>query len=79
MIVGNKVKNYLTAFYPTEGRSFQALEDEFPYIVQDDLGNKYDIFGRSDSTDERLEQPEQFIGYWFSWAAFYPNLAVYEN
>ncbi len=79
MVVGNKAKNYITAFYPTEGRAFDPLMNEFPYIVQDDLGNQYDIFGRSRLTDDRLEQPEQFIGYWFSWAAFYPNLLIYEN
>ncbi len=43
------------------------------------FGHRYDLFGRSeDETVDDLVMPEQFMGYWFSWGAFYPGLPLYD-
>lgn len=51
-----------------------------PYIIQDNTGNHYDIFGNSKETNkEDLKPAKSFIAYWFAWAAFYPETELYNN
>lgn len=40
-----------------------------------------DVTGKAVSgprAGEQLETMTQFMGYWFSWAAFYPDILIYE-
>ncbi len=42
--------------------------------------NNWDIFGRAVSgtrKGDRLKHTRSFMGYWFSFAAFYPNVTIY--
>ena len=54
-------------------------ENAWPAIMVDQLGNTYDLAGRvleGPDKGSRLEQPLAFMGFWFSWAAFYPNIKL---
>ena len=76
--IGNTLRNFIVAFRPESGRTYEVLDDlDFPAIFQDDTGLRYDILGAPiDGSGPALELYPQFLGYWFSWGTFYPNLEL---
>lgn len=59
--------------------SFQSVENEFPVILADNEGNKWDVFGRAvdgPRTGQKLQTVPQMMGYWFSFAAFYLEISI---
>ena len=78
-VIGDKSKNFIVAFYLDQGKTITVLKDEFPNLFQDERGNIYDAFGFATSGPDKgiqLRQPVSFIGYWFAWAAFYPEITL---
>ena len=44
-------------------------------------GNRYDIFGYATEGPDagtQLEIPYSYMGFWFAWADFYPDIELYE-
>lgn len=84
-IIGNKTDNFVLAFNRELSGTvlnFQIIQDELPAIMIDDEGTTWDVFGNAMSgprAGQKLESITQFMGYWFSWGAFYPNIDVYAN
>ncbi len=84
LIVGSSSENFLVAFeipLRSEIVSFEAIQEGGQVVFQDNIGNEYDVFGyviRGPNAGFRLGQPPHFIGYWFSWGAFYPDVTVYQ-
>jgi len=78
VVIGNTLRNFIVAFRAEAGRTYEAVDDlEFPAIFQDDMGIRYDMLGSPmDDSGPSLELYPQFIGYWFSWGTFYPNLEL---
>lgn len=59
--------------------SFSAVQNESPVILLDSEGTKWDIFGRGISgprKDQKLVPLTQMMGYWFSFATFYPDVEL---
>ncbi|MEM6805768.1 MAG: DUF3179 domain-containing protein [Bacteroidota bacterium] len=82
LIVRSQRDNINAAFYPLEGKNYTAVQDDLPRILLDEEGNYYDLAGRvieGPRSGEKLTRPLSFIGYWFSWGAFYPGIEVYNN
>ncbi len=84
LIAGSRGKNFIVAFKPkiAEGtvREYTAVQDSLPVILQDDEGTMYDVFGRAvdgPGKGESLSAATRFMGYWFAWAAFYPDIELY--
>lgn len=84
VVVGNKQDNFIVSFMNSndtgEILSFTALQNEYPLIMKDQLGNKYDVFGvvqEGPHKGNQLRPARSFIGYWFAWAAFYPNVQIF--
>ena len=84
VVVGNQEDNFMVAFIsdPGDGStlSFSPVQGQYPVVMTDGEGNLWDVNGRAVSgprKDTRLEAPPSFIGYWFSFAAFYPDLTIY--
>ncbi|MCK5692984.1 MAG: DUF3179 domain-containing protein [Bacteroidales bacterium] len=84
VIVGNKEDNFMLSFINDKGDgstfSFSAVQGQYPVVMTDDEGNLWDVSGRAVAgprKDARLDVPPSFIGYWFSFAAFYPDLSIY--
>ena len=81
IIVGNKAENFIVAFENEingEIRPFTAI-DEGHNVMQDNKGNKYNLFGLvTEGVDEgnQLKSTTSFMGYWFSFAAFYPDSEI---
>ena len=85
VVIGSQDQNFLVAY---ENRladgtklTFEAVQGELPIVMQDNEGNRWDLFG------EAIEGPRQgtklpevlnYIGYWFSWAAFNERLEIFE-
>lgn len=54
--------------------TFKPMIDELSVIMEDDLGNKWDICGRAvfgPLTGQHLTPLVSYNTYWFAWAAFY--------
>jgi hypothetical protein len=50
--------------------------------MTDEEGNMWDVFGSAVSgprTGTRLKHARSFIGYWFSFPAFYAPVSIHEN
>jgi len=84
VVIGSKNKNFIAAFENVingEMRTFTAI-DERENIMQDDKGNKYNLFGLiTEGVDEgeQLKSTTSFMGYWFSFGAFYADAEIYEG
>lgn len=85
VIAGSKADNLVVSFNRTlnDGTvlSFSPVQDELPVILQDDEGTKWDVFGNGvegPREGENLQTVTSLMGYWFSFAAFYPSLELYE-
>lgn len=86
VVVGNKEKNFMVAFFRrTKDNSileFEPVQDKKDIIMTDLEGNEWNIFGEAVSgprEGQKLLQPISFIGYWFSWGAFYPQIEIYDD
>jgi len=84
VLVGSKEDNFMLSFIndPGDGStlSFSAVQGQYPVVMTDTEGNLWDVNGRAVSgsrKNARLGVSSSFIGYWFSFAAFYPKLSIY--
>ena len=87
IIVGNISQNYIVVFERTlaDGSLLNPVVEPMSDlggtgVLKDAEGNVWSIFGEAISgprMGEQLTIPTSYIGYWFSWAAFYPNLELY--
>ena len=84
VIVGNSEDNFMLAFHndPGDGSilSFSAVQGQYPVVMTDGEGNMWDVNGMAVAgprKDSRLGIASSFMGYWFSFAAFYPDLTIY--
>ena len=84
IVVGSKTDNYLFAYH-SETENGQILnlaleiEDEIP-VLKDGQGNVWNVFGEAISGPlfgEKLKKTKSYIGFWFAWAAFYPQIEIY--
>ena len=60
---------------------FQAVQGELPVVMEDNEGNRWDIFGQAVSgprTGWRLQKTNSYIAYWYAWTAFFPNNSIHE-
>jgi hypothetical protein len=83
IVAKNKEANLMVAFNRilADGTelSFQSVQNELPVILQDNEGNKWDVFGTALSgprTGQKLQTVPQMMGYWFAFAAFYPGISI---
>jgi len=84
VVIGSQEKNFIVAY---ENRlpdgttlTFEAVEGQSPVLLRDNEGNEWDIFGKAVSgprTGEALPEVLNYIGYWFSWAAFNESLEIF--
>jgi len=91
VIVGSIAQNFILSF---KAKSIDGTPLDFSLpdshseangfseakILQDQLGNTWDIFGKAvdgPNAGEQLIPTKSFIGYWFSWTPFYPETELY--
>lgn len=84
-IIGSTRLNFIVAFERVlDGKSinFTEIPDSLPIIMRDNEGSHWNIFGQATdgpNAGKQLLSPASFMGYWFSWGAFYPGLEIYNN
>lgn len=84
VVVGNLPRNFIVSFYSKleDGTTLNlSAVDENDIILEDNQGNKYNIFGYAVAgplAGKRLKRTESFIGYWFSWGVFYPGADIHD-
>jgi len=83
VVASNSASNFIVAFQRTLGDgtelSFEAVQNNLPVVLVDNEGTQWDVFGRGISgprAGEQLQSVPQMMGYWFSFAAFYPNIKI---
>lgn len=86
VVVGNKQDNFFVAFLASTKNgvnlSFTALQNQYPLIMIDQEGNRWDVFGRAQEgprKGESLEPANSYMGYWFAWAAFFRNPEIFNE
>jgi hypothetical protein len=84
VIVGNTEKDISNAFLSVlpngTALEFTAVQNELPVVMEDQFGNRYDIFGHAvEGPDEGRKLPEalSYTGYWYAWADMFPGLDIY--
>ncbi len=84
VVVGNKAKKFIVSFSSQiqggEELIFTPNQDAPNIIMEDNQGNKYDIFGLAVTGPDRgrnLNPTRSVTGYWFAIAAMYPDPIIY--
>lgn len=84
LIIGDKTQNWMAVYKLSnlnESSIFTLIEGNSSEILMDDLGNVWDAFGvvtSGPNKGQQLESPVAYIGYWFAWSAFYPDIEIFE-
>ncbi len=83
VVTGDKQANFMIAFDSKlpDGTvlDFQHINNQLPNLLSDNEGNTWDISGRAidgPRKGEELSPVPQMMGYWFAFAAFYPELEL---
>ena len=82
LLIGSQKHHFITAFIREAEKEYTLLQDEFPLIMEDNNGTKYDIFGKTPEeldNSKRLKQPNAMMGYWFSLVDFFGRPQIYSN
>jgi len=82
-VIHSKERNIIAAYQSEldDGTAvnLSAVQNEFPVVMSDADGNKYNIFGEiteGPKQGSKLKPVTSMIAYWFAWAAFYPNTGI---
>lgn len=83
VVVGNGKDNFAVSFLrdPGDGSlpAYTPVQGQYPVVMTDGEGNMWDVLGTAVSGPRqgtRLTHARSFIGYWFSFAAFYPTVSI---
>lgn len=85
VLVGNQLKHYILAFnrvFQGQELTFTSTRQTLPALMEDQLGNLWDIHGYAISgpdQGERLEKVSACMGYWFAFGSLYPGAEIYEG
>lgn len=80
VVFGSEAENYLIAY---ERELLDGTLLDFSMLnnkIMDNEGNEWDLFGYAIAgprAGEQLQKVDNFIGYWFSFGTFYPDLEIY--
>ena len=81
IIIGSKADNFIAVFRNNNLNDLTIDLGKFPVIASDENGNELDITGKiiaGPRAGTQLSIPVSFMGYWFSFGAFYPGIEIYE-
>jgi len=85
LVIGSSGLNVVNSFKRalSDGTilQFEVVVDDSAAVLSDNEGNLWDIFGVAidgPRAGQKLQQTNSFIGFWFSWGAFYPGAQIHE-
>lgn len=76
VVTGSNEHHFMSAYF-SKGKNFEAVQNRLPIVMKDQNNNFYTVFGQVVEGPEigsQLKSPTYMMGYWFAWAAFYPDL-----
>jgi len=79
LVVGSKGLNFITSYLKDSNATFTPIQNEFPTIMEDSDGNKWNVFGIATSgprKGEQLKSLKAFFASWWAWNEFYPDITV---
>ncbi len=84
LIIGSQSDNYIVAFEQqlADGTTITPAANPtstLAAVMVDTEGNEWNLFGEAISgprTGSQLQQVESYIGFWFAWATFYPEIEL---
>lgn len=86
VVAGSAGLNFIVSFERTlpDGTvlDFPTPLQGLPNIMEDQEGNKWDIFGvavEGIRTGQQLKPVNSYMGYWFAWATMYPGIEIYDD
>lgn len=84
LVVGQKEKNFIVAFELSNspGKNISPVIDQFPVIMQDEIGNKYDVFGVVVTGPDKGAQLNPAQGYrakGFAWTFIFNPVKLYQE
>ena len=74
VIIGNKELDFIVSFIDSGNSEFAPIQNEFPIIMQDNSGSKWNVFGVAVSgsrTGENLSLSKSYLASWWAWKDFY--------
>ena len=78
IIYGNLGKRVMNAFKVDDFNNYSDIQGQFPYILKNSNGIKFDIFGRG-TNGSTLEKPNfAYVAIWSAWLDFYENFEFEE-
>ena len=84
VIFGDSRKGFMRSYFSklSDGTrlSFNKVEDQLPIVMEDQEGNQWDIWGRAMSgprLGQSLIPTDSYNGFWFAWAAMYPEVLIF--
>jgi len=84
IIVAGIKNEFIVSFYTElpDGTELElsAVDGRLPVILRDENSGEWNIFGEAISgpyKGKKLESTVSFMGYWFSWASFYPDVEIF--
>lgn len=85
VVAGSSDNNFIVSFESKIANdstilAFSPLENDFPNILTDQEGNKWNVFGEAVDGPRKgtiLTATRSYNAYWFSWGAFWPNPDIY--
>lgn len=78
IVIGSKELRFITAFKNENKSTFTVVQNEFPVIMIDNLGNKWNIFGivvSGPNKGDKLQTATSFVAAWWAWEEFYTNFS----
>lgn len=86
VVAGSSGRGFVVSFRREDSNGvlhqFTPVERAFPLIMEDEAGNRYDIFGvvrEGPNQGARLVPTYGMMGYWFAVGTFYENVSIYNN
>ncbi len=87
VVVADKENGFIVSFVNKtidgEPLVWALIEDQASSaILTDQLGNTWNVFGEAvagPNEGETLEVPYSYMGFWFAWANFYPEIELADN
>lgn len=86
VLVGSSNLDFAASFESTlaDGTvlEFEPVQNALPIVMEDQEGNRWDLFGyavEGPRQGEQLAPTKSYTGYWFAWADFFPSLEIYQS
>ena len=81
IVIGSQDLKFIIAFLNETNSTFQPVQNEFPIVMIDNLGNNWNAFGIAVSgpnKGDKLQTANAFVASWWAWEDFYSNFSLLE-